>query len=121
MSRAACWLARPVGREWDHGGTILSMPVVKPTISLDPDLYAEMEAAARADGKSFSAWVAEASQHWLRQRRLLTLAAEAFTEAGGITQKQWDEAGIEMGLTESPIPPGLPVKTRPSTSTGTGR
>ena len=97
------------------------MPVVKPTISLDPDLYAEMEAAARADGMSFSAWVAEAGQHWLRRRRLLALAAEVFTEAGGITQQQWDEAGTEMGLTESPIPPGLPVMPRPSTSTRTGR
>lgn len=97
------------------------MPVVKPTISLDPDLYAEMEAAARADGVSFSAWVAEAGQHWLRRRRLLAVAAEVFTDAGGITQEQWDEAGTEMGLTRSPIPPVLLVKSRPSTSTRTGK
>jgi len=96
------------------------MPVVKPTISLDPDLYAEMEAAARADGMSFSAWVAEAGQHRLRRRRLLALAAEVFAEIGGLTQEQWDEAGTEMGLAESPIPPGLPVKSRPSTSSKAG-
>lgn len=106
-----------MGPRWYHPG----MPVVKPTISLDPDLYAEMEAAARADGMSFSAWVAEAGQHWLRRRRLLALAAEVFAEIGGITQEQWDEAGSEMSLAESPIPPGLPVKTRPSTSTKAGR
>ena len=85
------------------------MPVVKPTISLDPDLYAEMEAAARAEGMSFSAWVAAAGRHWLRRRRLLALAAEVLAETGGVTQEQWDEAGEEMALAPNPIPPQLPV------------
>lgn len=88
------------------------MPVVKPTISLDPDLYAEMEAAARAEGMTFSAWVAAAGQHWLRRRRLLALAAEVLAETGGITPEQWDDAGAEMGLSPSPIPPQLPVARR---------
>lgn len=91
------------------------MPVVKPTISLDPDLYAEMDAAARAEGVSFSAWVAQAGQHWLRRRCLLGLAAEVLAETGGITQEQWDEAGAEMGLPSRPVPPGMPVKSGRST------
>jgi len=95
------------------------MPVVKPTISLDPDLYAEMEAAARSDGMSFSAWVAEAGQHWLRRRRLLALAAAVLGESGGITQEQWDEAGAEMGLAGAPIPPEVPVRSHTSTSAET--
>lgn len=86
------------------------MPVVKPTISLDPELYAEMEAAARADGLSFSAWVAEAGHHWLRRRRLLALSAEVLLEAGGISQEEWDEAGTEMALGRRAIPSELPVK-----------
>jgi hypothetical protein len=89
------------------------VPVVKPTISLDPDLYAEMEEAARAEGMSFSAWVAAAGQHWLRRRRLLALAAEVLAETGGITQEQWDSAGAEMALAPSPIPPELPVASSP--------
>ena len=97
------------------------MPVVKPTISLDPDLYAEMEAAARAEGMSFSAWVAAASQHWLRRRRLLALAAEVLAETGGITQEQWDEVGAEMGLAPSPIPPQLPVASSKPASANPAR
>ncbi len=95
------------------------MPAVKPTISLDPDLYAEMEAAARADGMSFSAWVAEAGQHWLRRRRLLALAAEVLGETGGITQEQWDDAGAEMGLATAPITPEVPVRSHTPTSAET--
>lgn len=83
------------------------MAAVKPTISLDPDLYAEMEAAAEADGVSFSAWMAEAGRSRLRQRQLFALAVEVLAEHGGVTQAQWDEAGAEMSLPPTPVPPEL--------------
>jgi hypothetical protein len=96
------------------------VPAVKPTISLDPELHAEIEAAARAEGQSFSAWMAEAARSRLRSRKLYEVAAEVLAEQGGITQEDWDRAGEEMGLPPEPIPDGFPVKVAAPSRAATG-
>lgn len=74
------------------------MPAAKPTISLDPELRNQIEAAAAGAGVSFSAWVAEAARQRLRKERLLGLIAEWEAEHGSFTDEERAEARSELGL-----------------------
>lgn len=79
-------------------GTVRVMPAAKPTISLDSELKDQIEAAARAAGVSFSAWMADAARQRLRKERLLGLIAEWETEHGPITEDEAADARTELGL-----------------------
>ena len=74
------------------------MPAAKPTISLDPELRAQIEAAAASSGVSFSAWMADAARQRLRKERLLGLIAEWEAEHGAITEAEAAAARIELGI-----------------------
>ena len=52
------------------------MPAAKPSISLDPELRDQIEAAAASAGVSFSAWLADAARQRLRKERVLGLITE---------------------------------------------
>lgn len=74
------------------------MPAVKPTISLDPELRDQIEAAAASAGVSFSAWMADAARQRLRKERLLGLIAEWEAEHGEITEAEAAAARAELGI-----------------------
>lgn len=74
------------------------MPAAKPTISLDPELRDQIEAAAASAGVPFSAWLAEAARQRLRRERLLGLIAEWEAEHGAFTEEERTEAQAELGL-----------------------
>lgn len=76
------------------------MPAAKPTISLDPDLRDQIEAAASGAGVSFSAWLAEAARQRLRKERLLGLIAEWEAEHGAFTEEERAEARAELGINQ---------------------
>lgn len=77
---------------------MLGVSVAKPTISMDPDLYAAAKAAAERAGVSFSAWIEDAAGHKLRKERLLDLVAEWEAENGPITEAEAAAARAELGL-----------------------
>jgi hypothetical protein len=74
------------------------MPAAKPTISLDPELRDQIEAAAASAGVSFSAWLADAARQRLRKERLLGLIAEWESEHGKITEAEANAARAELGV-----------------------
>jgi hypothetical protein len=74
------------------------MPAAKPTISLDPELRDQIEAAAANAGVSFSAWLADAARQRLRKERLLGLIAEWEAEHGEITEAEAAAAQAELGI-----------------------
>ena len=74
------------------------MPAAKPTISLEPDLRDQIEAAAASAGVSFSAWLADAARQRLRKDRLLGLIAEWEAEHGEITETEAAAARAELGI-----------------------
>jgi hypothetical protein len=74
------------------------MPAAKPTISLDPELRDQIEAAAASAGVSFSAWLADAARQRLRKDRLLGLIAEWEAEHGEITEAEAAAVRAELGI-----------------------
>ena len=74
------------------------MPAAKPTISMDPELRDQIDAAAASAGVSFSAWLADAARQRLRKERLLGLIAEWEAEHGEITEDEAASARAELGI-----------------------
>jgi hypothetical protein len=74
------------------------MPAVKPSISIDPELYAAVRSAADADGVSFSAWLEEAARSRLRRAGLEAAIASYETEHGQIGDTTMAQARTELGL-----------------------
>lgn len=74
------------------------MPAAKPTISLDPELRDQIEAAATSAGVSFSAWLAEAARQRLRKERVLGLIAEWEAEHGEFTEAEIAAVRTELGI-----------------------
>jgi hypothetical protein len=74
------------------------VPAAKPTISLDPELRDQIEAAAASAGVSFSAWLADAARQRLRKERLLGLIEEWEAEHGEITEAEAAAARVELGI-----------------------
>src|SRR5262249_13919339 len=83
-------------------GTILlwwysfSMPRGNPSpklaITVDPDVYAQVIAAAEADGMSVSAWMTAAARRELRLRDGLAAVAEWEAEHGALTEEELSAA-----------------------------
>lgn len=74
------------------------MPAAKPSISLDPELRDQIEAAAASAGVSFSAWLADAARQRLRKERVLGLIAEWEAEHGEFTEAEIAAVRAELGL-----------------------
>lgn len=72
------------------------MAVTKPTISMDPDLRAEAEALARAEGVSFSALVSDALRRRLQFARLSVLLDEWDAELGPPSPEVMAQARAEL-------------------------
>jgi hypothetical protein len=81
-------------RRWYRG----CVPAAKPTISLDPELRDQIEAAAASAGVSFSAWMADAARQRLRKERVLGIIAEWEAEHGEFTEAEIAAVRTELGI-----------------------
>ena len=66
------------------------------TVSLDPDLAADVRAAAEADSRSVSSWLADAARRRLLTRGLGTLLDEWEAEHGVFTPAELAEARTRL-------------------------
>lgn len=78
------------------------MAVVKPTISLDPDLHALVERLAAAEGVSFSAWTAEALRRRARHMALGAAIAGYEAEHGPFSDAELDETAVAAAVGAKP-------------------
>jgi hypothetical protein len=62
--------------------------VTKRSVSLNDDVAAAVEAAAREDGVSFSAWLSSAAERQLRVRQGLKGVEAWETEVGSLTPEE---------------------------------
>jgi hypothetical protein len=62
--------------------------VTKRSVSLNDDVAASVEAAAKEDGVSFSAWLSAAAERQLRVRQGLKGVANWEAEAGSLTAEE---------------------------------
>ncbi len=62
--------------------------MTKRSVSLNDDVAAAVEAAAREDGTSFSAWLSDAAERQLRVRQGLKGVSSWEAEAGNLTPEE---------------------------------
>ena len=67
-------------------------PSPKLAITIDPDVHAQVLAAAAADGVSVSAWLTEAARRALKVRDGLAAVAEWEAEHGAFTEAELSAA-----------------------------
>ncbi len=83
-------------------------PSPKLAITVDPDVHAQVVAAARDEGVSVSAWMTSAARRTLLVRDGLTAVAEWEAEQGPLTAVELDAArrrvGATLGETTRPTP-----------------
>jgi hypothetical protein len=72
-------------------------PSPKLAITVDPDVYGQVVAAARAEGVSVSAWMTAAARRALRLRDGLAAVAEWEAEHGALTREELDAARRRAG------------------------
>jgi hypothetical protein len=72
-------------------------PSPKLAITVDPDVYGQVVAAARAEGVSVSAWMTAAARRALRLRDGLAAVAEWEAEHGGFTPEELAAARRRVG------------------------
>jgi hypothetical protein len=77
---------------------IAGMKASKIAISLDGELAEEVRHAAAADGKSVSAWLADAARAELRHKALEAFFNEWQREHGAFTEEELERAESELGL-----------------------
>jgi hypothetical protein len=73
-------------------------PSPKLAITVDPDIHAQVVAAAAAEGVSVSAWMTSAARRALRLRDGLAAVAEWEAEHGPLTQAELDAARQRAGI-----------------------
>jgi len=73
-------------------------PSPKLAITVDPDVHAQVIAAAAADGVSVSAWMTSAARRVLRLRDGLAAVAEWEAEHGALTPAELDAARVRTGI-----------------------
>jgi hypothetical protein len=76
--------------------------VDKLSISLRPDLGAQVRSAASRSGKPLSSWVAEAVEARLRVQALDEFLEEWQAEHGRITEEELARARHELGIPDGP-------------------
>ena len=67
-------------------------PSPKLTITVDPEVHTNIQAAAAKEGVSVSAWMTEAARDALKIRAGLEAVAEWEKEHGAFTKEELDEA-----------------------------
>jgi hypothetical protein len=72
-------------------------PSPKLAITVDPDVHAQVVAAAAAEGVSVSAWMTSAARRALRLRDSLAAVAEWEAEHGTLTREELDAARRRVG------------------------
>jgi hypothetical protein len=72
-------------------------PSPKLAITVDPDVHAQVIAAAAADGVSVSAWMTSAARRALRLRDGLAAVAEWEAEHGALTGEELEAARRRVG------------------------
>ena len=72
-------------------------PSPKLAITVDPDVHAQVVAAAAADGVSVSAWMTSAARRALRLRDGLAAVAEWEAEHGALTGEELEAAHRRVG------------------------
>jgi hypothetical protein len=72
-------------------------PSPKLAITVDPDVHAQVVAAAAADGVSVSAWMTSAARRALRLRDGLAAVAEWEAEHGALTGEELEAARRRVG------------------------
>jgi hypothetical protein len=72
-------------------------PSPKLAITVDPDVYGQVVAAARAEGVSVSAWMTAAARRALRLRDGLAAVAEWEAEHGALTPEELAAARRRIG------------------------
>ena len=73
-------------------------PSPKLAITVDPEVYSQVIAAAEADGVSVSAWMTAAARRELRLRDGLAAVAEWEAEHGALTGEELAAAQRRVGL-----------------------
>jgi hypothetical protein len=73
-------------------------PSPKLAITVDPDVHAQVVAAAAADGVSVSAWMTAAARGALRLREGLAAVAEWEAEHGAFTAEELAAARRRIGV-----------------------
>ena len=72
-------------------------PSPKLAITVDPEVYAQVIAAAEAEGVSVSAWMTSAARRELRLRDGLAAVAEWEAEHGALTEEELAAARRRLG------------------------
>ena len=72
-------------------------PSPKLAITVDPDVHAQIVAAAAADGLSVSAWMTAAARRALTARDGLAAVAEWEAEHGALTREELEAARQKVG------------------------
>jgi len=72
-------------------------PSPKLAITVDPDVHAQVIAAAAAEGVSVSAWMTSAARRALRLREGLAAVAEWEAEHGSLTGEELEAARRRVG------------------------
>ncbi len=72
-------------------------PSPKLAITVDPDVHAQVVAAAAAEGVSVSAWMTAAARRALRLREGLAAVAEWEAEHGALTSEELEAARRRVG------------------------
>jgi hypothetical protein len=72
-------------------------PSPKLAITVDPDVHAQVMAAAAAEGVSVSAWMTAAARRALRLREGLAAVAEWEAEHGSFTSEELEAARRRVG------------------------
>ena len=73
-------------------------PSPKLAITVDPDVHAQVVAAAAAEGVSVSAWMTAAARRALRVREGLAAVAEWEAEHGALTSEELEAARRRAGI-----------------------
>ena len=76
-------------------------PSPKLAISVDPQVHAQVIAAAAADGISVSAWMTDAARRALRVRDGLAAVAEWEAEHGPLTPAELARARAQIGMDDT--------------------
>ncbi len=86
---------------WYSLGMPRGNPSPKVAITVDPDVYSQVIAAAEADGMSVSAWMTAAARRELRLRDGLAAVAEWEAEQGVLTAEELAAARRRVRLGRS--------------------
>ena len=83
-----------------RGGIVRGMPRGRPSpklaITVDPDVHDQVQAAAREDGVSVSAWMTTAARRALLVRDGLRAIAEWEAEQGALTEEELAAARLRV-------------------------